>query len=131
MQPTPFPPLTVLWVALGGAIGSALRFGIAEWFRRVPALAGLPWSTLAVNVTGSLVLGVFAGWLLSGAALAPEHRAFVMIGILGGYTTFSTFALEGLEMLLAGQVGRVVLYATASVLLSVGAAAAGFALSRG
>ena len=126
-----FPPVTIIWVAAGGAIGSALRFAIGEWMRRVPMLAGFPWSTLLVNVTGSFILGAVAGWILSGAQVAPEHRAFLMIGILGGYTTFSTFAFEGLEMLQTGQWARLILYAMASVALAVGAAAAGFALTRG
>jgi CrcB protein len=128
---TAFPPVTIVWVAAGGAIGSALRFAIGEWIRRVPALAGFPWSTLLVNVTGSFVLGAVAGWVLTGTQVAPEHRAFLMIGVLGGYTTFSTFAFEGLEMLQTGQWGRLIVYAMASVALAVGAAAAGFALTQG
>jgi CrcB protein len=133
-MPTPpptFPPLTVLWVALGGALGSALRFGLAEWARRFPVLAGFPWSTLAINVSGSLALGAIAGWLASGGAASPALRAFVMIGILGGYTTFSTFAFEGVKLLDSGQYARVALYAALSVLLSVGAAGGAFVVARG
>jgi CrcB protein len=125
-----YPVATVLWVALGGAIGSALRFALSEWARRFPALAAFPWSTLAINVTGSFALGACAGWFAANGAGSPQHRAFVTVGILGGFTTFSTFALEGVTLLESGQYARVAIYAASSVLLSVGAAAAGFALAR-
>ena len=84
-----------------------------------------------MNISGSFLLGAVAGWLLGGAQVAPEHRAFLTLGILGGYTTFSAFAFEGLVMLQAGQWARLAVYAMASVGLAMGAAAAGFALTRG
>ncbi|MBX3172933.1 MAG: fluoride efflux transporter CrcB [Gemmatimonadaceae bacterium] len=131
MNPT-FPSGTWIWVAAGGAVGSVLRYGVAELVRRAPSLAGYPWATLGVNVTGALALGAVAGWLFGQpAAASPQLRAFVMIGVLGGYTTFSTFAVEGLTMLQAGQPMRAAGYALASVLLSVAAAALGWAMLRG
>lgn len=126
-----FPPGTWIWVALGGALGSVLRYGVAQAVERFPTLLTFPWATLGVNVSGSLLLGAVGGWLSLDATASPQLRAFVMIGLLGGYTTFSTFALEGLALLQAGQAGRAIGYATASVLWAVGAAALGWTLARG
>ncbi len=125
----PLPATTVLWVALGGAIGSALRFGISEWMRRLPALATLPWATLTINVLGSFVLG----WFLRASfepELTPQVRAFVAIGICGGFTTFSTFAFETVTLLEAGYVGRAMAYGMLSVGLSLAATIVGYWLAR-
>jgi CrcB protein len=124
-----FPATTVLWVALGGAIGSALRFGVSEAMRRAPALVSLPWATLTVNVIGSFVLG----WYLRSSmadAVSPQARAFVAIGLCGGFTTFSTFAFETATLLETGHLTRAAAYATLSVALCLGATFAGFAISR-
>jgi CrcB protein len=121
------PPLTVLWVALGGALGAALRFMVGEGARRWPALAAFPWTTLAVNVAGSLALGFILRWATTHEA-SPQARAFLMVGVCGGFTTFSAFALEAAGMLQHAQVLRAALYATGSVLLCVGAVFLGFAL---
>jgi CrcB protein len=126
---TSLPPTTVLWVALGGALGSALRFGISEWMRRVPALAALPWATLTVNVVGSLVLGWFLHWAVD-ADVSPQLRAFVAIGVCGGFTTFSTFAFETVTLLESGYLARAMLYGALSVGLSLAAIIAGFQLAR-
>jgi CrcB protein len=126
---TSLPTTTVLWVALGGAIGSALRFGISEWMRRIPALASLPWATLTVNVVGSLVLGWFLRWAVD-ADVSPQLRAFVAIGACGGFTTFSTFAFETVTLLESGYLGRAMLYGALSVGLSLAATIVGFLLAR-
>jgi len=122
-NPLPFTATTALWVAAGGALGSVLRFAVSAAVRGLPALAGLPWATLGVNVTGSLAIGALAGVVAGGNDITPPMRAFVMIGVLGGYTTFSTFALESMELLQAGSAMKAMLYASASVLLSIGAEA--------
>lgn len=96
--------LSYLWVALGGALGSVLRFwaqgAVAHRFGET-----FPWGTLVINVTGSFVIGLFAAltgpdgrWLA-----APSVRQFGMIGILGGYTTFSAFSLQTLNLARAGE----------------------------
>lgn len=129
MIPSPaiaYPANTALWVALGGAVGSALRFAVAEMSRRLPAFAGLPWPTLAVNVLGSLALGMILRWAVANDA-SPQVRAFLMIGVCGGFTTFSAFSLETAGMLHAHLFGRAAAYAVTSVLLSVAAVFAGYA----
>ncbi len=130
-NPLPFTVATALWVALGGALGSVLRFAISAIVRGTPALAGLPWATLGVNVTGSLAIGALAGLIAGGNDITPPMRAFVMVGVLGGFTTFSTFALEGIELLQGGSAVKAMAYASASVILSIGAAALGFTIARG
>jgi fluoride exporter len=126
---TPFPPTTILWVALGGAIGSSARFAAGEAMRRIPAFAQFPWATLLINVLGSLLIGWFIRWSATDAT-TPQFRAFVAIGICGGFTTFSTFAAENLALLQGGQVARAVLHAALSLSLTVGAVAVGYALAR-
>lgn len=131
MQVTALPASTVLWVAAGGAVGAALRFLIGEWARHLPTLATFPWATLGINVVGSLLVGALAGGALIPASASPQLRAMLMIGVLGGFTTFSSFSLETVAMLEAGAVSRALVYAAASVLLSVGAAVLGLTLARG
>lgn len=108
--------LTYIWIAMGGALGSVARF----WLSGVVANRfgeTFPWGTLIVNVSGSFVIGVFATatgpesrWLVS-----PTFRQFFMIGICGGYTTFSSFSLQTLSLIRDGEY----LHASANVLLSV------------
>ncbi len=121
---------TVLWVALGGALGSTLRFAAGDALRRLPAAAGFPWATLAVNVVGSFAIGWFMRWA-SVTEASPSVRAFVAIGVCGGFTTFSTFAAENLVLLQEGQVTRAAAHAVLSLALTVGAAYLGFLTARG
>ena len=105
------------WVALGGALGSAARF----WFSGVIARnfgETFPWGTLLVNTTGSLAIGVFATITgPDGRWLAPAwfRQQFFMLGICGGYTTFSSFSLQTLNLMQDGEW----LYAGANILVSV------------
>jgi len=109
--------IAYLWVAIGGALGSVTRFGLggliaARWGET------FPWGTLAVNVTGSFLIGVFAAYSDPDgrAMISPGMRQFLMIGICGGYTTFSSFSLQTLNLMRE----REWLYAGGNVLLSVG-----------
>jgi CrcB protein len=108
--------MTYLWVALGGALGSAARYacsGLAvRWLG-----PGFPWGTLFVNVAGSFAIGALATLATGGRhLLADDARALVIVGLLGGFTTFSSFSLETLTLARAGQLGA----ASANVLLSLG-----------
>ena len=119
-------------VAAGGAFGSTLRLGVSHAMRGLTSSDGWPFATLTVNVLGSLVLG----WVLSrsldaGSAFAsPSTRAFVVVGLLGGFTTFSAFSAEVLAFLQASQVGRASAYAVASVVLAVAATMIGYSIAR-
>ncbi len=127
--PSAFTAAAVCWVALGGALGSVLRFGLGEAARRLLGSAGIPWGTLAVNVLGSFVLGYFTRWALQHEA-TPALRAFVAIGLCGGFTTFSTFALEHYALVQDGAFVRAGFYTLLSLVLTLAAVAAGFALAR-
>ncbi len=120
--------MTFLHVALGGAIGASLRFGVGLWLARF-AMPGLPVAVMSVNVIGSFVMGAFAVWSLERGydALNP----FVMTGILGGFTTFSAFSLEVLTLVERGDFAMALLYIALSVGLSIGALALGLWLMRG
>ena len=110
--------VTYLWIAIGGALGSVARYGasnlFANWFG-----ANFPWGTLIVNVSGSFVIGFFAtltgleGRLLVGS----DVRLFVMVGVCGGYTTFSAFSLQTLNLIREGHVADAGLNIGASVAL--------------
>lgn len=117
----------VLAIAGGGAIGAVLRYGVALSFG---GRGGFPWATLAVNVSGSLLFGFLAVWLSERLPLAVELRAFLLVGVLGAFTTFSTFSWETLALLHAGEFVRAGVNALASVMLCVLAAAAGVAFAR-
>jgi fluoride exporter len=92
--------LPYLWIAFGSALGGVARFGCTQWAQRVTG-PNFPWGTLTVNVAGSLIIGFFA--TLSGPEgrllVSPNIRQFVMVGFCGGYTTFSSFSLDTLELI--------------------------------
>src|SRR5947209_5537029 len=114
-------------VALGGAIGSVGRFWLTGV---VTALTGprFPWGTLLINVLGSLVIGLVAGITLAPTRISvhPDIRIFLMTGICGGFTTFSAFSLQTLELLQSGDTIAGLGYAIGSVVLCVIATYAGW-----
>lgn len=119
---------SLLVVALGGALGSVLRYAVGAALLR-QGLAGLPWGTFVVNVTGSLALGFLARYF------GPPHASEAVflaltVGLCGGFTTFSTFTLDLLTMVERGDVGRAALYAAASVLAAYAALALGYQAAR-
>jgi CrcB protein len=117
-------------VALGGALGSVLRFlasGVAH--RLLPGLL-FPVGTLTVNVIGSLLIGLLGGAAESRAFLVPEARVFLFTGLLGGFTTFSAFAFESLGLALDAAWWRLALNVAAQLVLGLGGAWAGYGLGR-
>jgi CrcB protein len=119
----------VLAIAGGGAVGALLRYWVSSG---VYLLAGrdFPYGTLVVNVLGSLLMGFLYIWLLERTLGGVAMRAFVLIGLLGAFTTFSTFSMETLNLMEAGQMGRAILNTLMSVVLCIGAAALGVMLAR-
>jgi len=109
---------TLTQVAIGGAVGSALRFGAV-------AAIGAPIGVMVVNVIGSFVIGM--GFVLLEARLSP----LLMTGVLGGFTTFSAFSLDALKLWEAGQGLTTAVYVAGSVVLSLVAVALGAGLARG
>ena len=118
---------TLLLVGLGGLVGALLRYGIVSGVDRLTG-ASLPWGTLAVNVVGSLALGVLLVWTDRMAAGVTVRR-FAAVGVLGAFTTFSAFSWEVVSMLRDGAWLRALTYAMSSVVLAVMALAAGMALA--
>jgi CrcB protein len=119
----------LLSVALGGALGSLLRYFVASAIN-TPASSGFPWAIFVVNVTGGFVMGVVTEAAALKLNMGPELRAFLTVGILGGYTTFSTFSLESVILIQRGAYGLAAGYVAGSALLSIAALFAGLALVR-
>ena len=119
----------VLAIAAGGATGALLRFWVSGqvhvWLGR-----GFPYGTLAVNVFGSLLMGLLSVLLIERLSLGPEWRAAILIGLLGGFTTFSSFSIETLNLIEAGAHGKALANMVLSVLLCVAAAWAGVIAGR-
>ena len=117
------------WIALGGALGSVARYWVAVW--AAPLSQRLPWGTVGINVAGSFLIGFVGTLTLAGGRHpAPEWlRLFVMVGICGGFTTFSSFSLQTLDLLRADAWGRALANVALSVLLCLAAVAAGHGLA--
>ena len=122
--------MNLIYVAIGGAIGAVMRY-------LMMILIGhnlgndFPYSTLLVNISGSFAMGVLIGWLARTLPVnASDIRLFVAVGVLGGYTTFSSFSLDAITLIEEGRLFSVITYITASVLLSLIGLMAGLYLTR-
>lgn len=120
---------TLIAVAAGGAIGAALRYLFAAQIGRLLG-PGFPWGILATNIMGSFVMGVLVEGLALKWNLSPETRAFLTVGVLGGFTTFSSFSLDTVLLWQRGEIVPAALYVAASVCLSIAALVAGLLLVR-
>ena len=121
--------MNYLIVFLGGGLGAALRHGVNVWMARSLG-AAFPYATLFENVTGSLVMGLLAGYFAFKGDATQAWRLFLTTGILGGYTTFSAFSLDTLALYERGELSLAALYVIASVVLSVGGCLLGLMLVR-
>lgn len=110
----------ILAVAAGGSLGSVARYLVGIGFGRLFG-ANFPWGTLFINITGSLLMGLFAGLFALRWNLPQAARIFLTVGICGGYTTFSTFSLDTVFLMERGEMLAAGAYMVASVILSVGA----------
>jgi CrcB protein len=121
--------VNVLLVAAGGAIGAAARYLAGLWIAARLG-ASFPWGTFFVNVTGSFLIGIVLV-LVEGGTLPAEARLFLAVGILGGYTTFSTFSYETLQLLNGGDVVPVLLNVLGQLLIGLLAVYLGVIFARG
>lgn len=126
MNPT-LPHL--LLVALGGALGTALRYGVGRWAIVVMG-PGFPFGTFAVNIIGGFLMGLLAGWLARFGEGGEELRLLLGVGVLGGFTTFSAFSLEVYNMITRAEIALAAAYSISSVAGSVLAVLAGVWLMR-
>ena len=120
--------MTYVWVALGGAVGAAARFAVSQWTGTRWGWT-FPWGTLAVNLTGSLAIGLVMTLLLARGA-DPTYRLVLVTGFLGGYTTFSAFSFETLALLEARRWDAAAFYVIGSVGFGLLATALGLGLGR-
>ncbi|QIO04802.1 fluoride efflux transporter CrcB [Acinetobacter shaoyimingii] len=117
-----------LLVACGGAIGASLRYGAGLIITKPQSL--FPWTTWSVNLFGCLLAGIFFAFTLRYPSLQNEARLFLMVGILGGFTTFSSFGLETFQLIRQGQLSIAMVYALSSLVLGVVILALGFYLTQ-
>jgi CrcB protein len=119
----------IWYVALGGAAGSALRYVIGSWMQARSG-GSFPVGTLIVNISGSILLGLVLRYALEAPVISPEVRALLTTGVLGGYTTFSTFSYETAALIEDGDWRRAALYVGLSVVISLAGTFVGFAAAR-
>lgn len=119
---------TCLLIMAGGALGTLARYLIS--LAALPISTQLPFGTLIINISGSFLIGAFGTLTLATGRypVSEDIRLLVMVGVCGGYTTFSTFSLQTLDLLRSGAVGRAAANVIASVLLCIAAVALGHAL---
>jgi CrcB protein len=119
----------IWYIAFGSALGGVARYLLGGWIqsRAGPAF---PVGTLVINVTGSFLLGLLYRYATDSAAITPELRAMLTIGICGGYTTFSTFSYETVRLLDDGEFARAGAYIALSVAISIVATFLGIAAGR-
>lgn len=122
--------MSYLWVTIGSALGGLLRYAISRWTMHLST--SFPYGTVLINVLGSFVIGYFGTLTLqSGKYPASDNlRLFVMVGICGGFTTFSSFSLQTFDLMRSGGWGRALANVIFSVILCVSAVAAGHRLAQ-
>lgn len=119
----------LLAVGVGGGLGAMARYLVGSFLGRLLG-SGFPYATLFVNVSGSLVMGLLVEILALKFSISPVWRAFLAVGVLGGYTTFSSYSLEVALLIERNTYGLAALYAMGSVALSVGGLFAGMYIGR-
>jgi CrcB protein len=121
-------PRMLIWIGLGGAAGSILRYLVGGLVQR-SAHSGFPAGTLAVNIIGGFLIGVFAQHYMN-VQTHPTMRALLITGFCGGFTTFSAFSLETVGLLRGGEYGKTAAYVVLSVSLSILATISGMAAAK-
>ena len=120
---------SILLVGIGGFIGSILRYLVTIWSQGMFKELSFPLGTLIVNITGCLLLGLFNGWAENHQFFTSQIRLFLFVGILGSYTTFSTFSYETIELLQNGDTFHALLNVAIQVIVGLLAAFIGFQIA--
>ena len=119
--------MAIIWVFLGGGCGSVCRWGLSLWLKRYAVvLGGIPIHTLMANFLGCIVIGLVTAWMSKHEN--PQLAMLLVTGVCGGFTTFSTFSLEMVEMLRSGQTVLAVVYVALSLAICLSAVALGIKL---
>ena len=122
--------MNVMLVGIGGALGSMARHGVGAAIARVSPANVSPYATMTVNLAGCLTIGVLAGLVASHRlVMGPGVRAFVFAGVLGGFTTFSTFGLDSFTLAHGGRVGTAAMNVAIQVAAGLALVAAGYAVA--
>ncbi len=121
--------MSYILVFFGGGLGASLRHAINVGCARACG-TNFPYGTFVINITGSLVMGLIAGYLAFKGEASQPWRLFLMTGILGGYTTFSAFSLDSVLLYERGELGLAAFYVLGSVVLSIAGLIAGLSLVR-
>ena len=124
------PNVSFVWVAIGGAAGSCLRYWVSLLLGPVAAGQGFPWATLTANVLGSLGLGLVFVLGEGRELFGADVRLLLGTGVMGGFTTYSAFNLESIGLMQSGAWGRAALYMGATVLVCLVAGALGIVVGR-
>ncbi len=120
----------LLLIALGGALGTLARYGTAHALLPASERSGLPLGTLCVNIVGCFVIGLLQGLFLDRWILREEYRLALIVGFLGGYTTFSAFGWDSYRLLAERQFARFALYVMASNAIGIAAVVLGYSTAR-
>jgi len=121
--------INAIVVGSGGFIGAVLRYGLSGFVQGKSPLATFPYGTLAVNLLGCLLIGAFVGLMDSRQLFTPEFRTFVLIGVLGGFTTFSSFGYESFGLLRDAEYLRAFAYVGIHLVVGLALVWAGYALT--
>ena len=122
--------MSYLMVFIGAGIGGVLRYLASTWVQKLSGAVTLPLGTAFVNILGCLLIGILAQMAETKALFTPEVRLLVMVGILGGFTTFSTFGYETFQLLRGGQYLEAILTVVTQVVVGVVCVALGYSLGR-
>ena len=122
--------MTILLVGAGGFIGSATRYLVGAWVRSVSGTSWIPYGTLTVNVVGCFLIGLIAGLAESRQFLGAGTRAFIVVGLLGGFTTFSAFGYETIVMVREGHMVAAAANVGLQIVLGLTAVWIGFGVSQ-
>ena len=120
---------TLLLIALGGGLGSVFRYLTAQFINKHTQLF-FPYATFVTNILGCFLIGLFLGWLEKNNITNPDLKFFLVTGFCGGYTTFSTFSNENIQLFHANQTGTAFLYIGLSVILGLAATWGGLMVSK-
>ena len=120
----------LLLAGLGGFLGAASRYGLSTFTQRLAGSPAFPYGTLVVNVLGCLLIGLAAGYGETRGVLGPGARVFLLAGVLGGFTTYSAFGFETVDLLHSGQTGTALLNVGLQLVLGIGAVWGGLLLGR-
>ena len=119
----------VLWISLGAVVGANLRYFVAQQVAKLTS-PGFPWGTLAINISGSFVLGLFLVWTTERVIADPRWRLAIAVGFCGGYTTFSSYAYETFALMEQRQWGAALWNVAGSNLLSLIGVVGGAVVAR-